>query len=58
MGKVNNNSGIEVIPLDNTKSSNTLPRLVAHKKVSKMYHVPYLSDPSIVPRVQKVNFYV
>lgn len=48
MGKFSNNRNIEIIPLD---TSNTLVR----SKPLNMQRMPYLSDPSIVPRVQKVN---
>ncbi|XP_060534583.1 nuclear valosin-containing protein-like [Cylas formicarius] len=43
MGKINNKSGLEIIPL-NDKNKND------PEKTGRM---PYISDPSIVPRVQK-----
>lgn len=45
MGKLSGTTGIEVIPLD---TNDPLQR-------QKMQGIPYLADPTIVPRVQKVR---
>ncbi|KAF7270628.1 hypothetical protein GWI33_016424 [Rhynchophorus ferrugineus] len=44
MGKVNNSTGVEIIPINEKSPAES------HEKRLKM---PYMSDPSIVPRVQK-----
>lgn len=46
MGKINNGTGVEIIPINENSPGES------HEKRLKM---PYMSDPSIVPRVQKVN---
>lgn len=58
MGKINTYKGIEVIPLD---TNSNLSQLASRSKRGfleslKMHRFPYLSDPTLVPRVQKVSF--
>ena len=56
MGKNNSNRGLQVIPLD----SNMLNNHKNHLRSSLLalhpnMHKPFISDPSIIPRVQKVR---
>lgn len=61
MGKINCNSAIEIIPLDESSSHNQRgfirsQSLLHSGQHSKMHKMPYISDPTIVPRVQKVRW--
>lgn len=66
MGKINSNSGIEIIPLDDSSSSSHNQRgftrsqtlLQSVQQHTVMHKMPYISDPTIVPRVQKVIYYL
>lgn len=59
MGKFGAPSELEVIPVQG-KSRNKLFEKVENplnkKRPEEMHRVPYISDPSIVPRVQKVSY--
>lgn len=63
MGKINGSSpAIEIIPLDDSKSANQREGFAARSQTSlhlnpriKMHKLPYMSDPTLVPRVQKVK---
>ncbi|KAJ3660400.1 hypothetical protein Zmor_004850 [Zophobas morio] len=54
MGKINNKSGVEIIPLNEVNYRNNRTN-AANTSVqrTKMDRLPYMSDPTIVPRVQK-----
>ena len=57
MGKINNKSGVEIIPLNEVNYRNNRTN-AANTSVqrTKMDRLPYMSDPTIVPRVQKVKW--
>lgn len=63
MGKINCNSGIEIIPLDESTSQHNQRDFISfHSSLpsgqrTEMHKMPYISDPTIVPRVQKVIVY-
>ncbi|CAH0546525.1 unnamed protein product [Brassicogethes aeneus] len=53
MGRITNNSEVEIIPLGDLNSVNKRSITRPLHKRSKMQRQPYMSDPTIVPRVQK-----
>lgn len=48
MGRFSNSRNIEIIAIDSNET-------VERPKNYKMHRLPYMSDPTIVPRVQKVT---
>lgn len=50
MGKINNKSGVEIIPIGQGSSGNNKSQTLENYKMQRQ---PYLADPSLVPRVQK-----
>jgi hypothetical protein len=59
MGKINNKSGVEIIPLNEVNYRNNRTSVGANSvdQRLKMDRLPYMSDPTIVPRVQKVMLF-
>lgn len=57
MGKIDSNASIEIIPLEDSNSPVNQRKLQARSQQGwkKMPKLPYISDPTIVPRVQKVR---
>lgn len=51
MGKIHRRDELEIIPL----TESTQNRRSIQRKRLKMQRTPYMSDPSILPRVQKVK---